>query len=407
MPAYSYTAKSFEGEVKSGVLEVKDKHELVRTLHQQGFVLIEAKLKSEQKRIRNFKIGIPFLNRVSLSEKIMFARNLRVMITAGVSLPRSLRILALQSKNQKFITVLTEITEKVSKGKTFADCLSHHPDVFSDIFSSMVKVGEESGTLEEVLNNLTSQMEKEHTLKSNVIGALIYPAIIILAMIGIGFLMLVMVVPQLAITFEELGVDLPIMTELVINFGKFLAEKWYVVILMTALLCFVFQMFLKSASGKKIMAGFLLKVPIISSLTKKINSAYIARTLSSLISSGVPIIRSLEIVSEAVSNHHFKESIIKSIDKVKQGSKLSEALKPYQNLYPPMVTQMLEVGEETGQSSEILGKLAEFYEEEVSAATKNLSAVIEPVLMLIVGAIVGFFAISMIQPMYSMLQFIE
>ncbi len=406
MPSYSYLAKSYNGETKSGVLEAKDKHELVKALHQEGFVLIEANLE-EKKKLKNIKINIPFLNRVKLSDKILFTRNLRVMISAGVSLSRSLRILALQSRNEKFASVLTEITKKISKGKGFAEALSCHPDVFSDLFFSMVKVGEESGTLEEVLDNLTCQMEREQTLRSNVIGALIYPAVIVVAMTAIGFLMLIMIVPQLAATFEDMGADLPVTTQFIINFGNFLAAKWYLFILGMILFSWIFQIFLKTARGKKMMSAFLLKIPVISTLVKKINSAYIVRTLSSLTASGVPIIRSLEIISDATANFYFKESIIQSMKKVEKGTKLSEALKPYQNLYPFMVIQMLEVGEESGQTSEVLAKLADFFEEEVAMTTRNLSAVIEPALMLVVGGAVGFFAISMIQPMYSMLQYIE
>ncbi|MCK5044476.1 type II secretion system F family protein [Candidatus Parcubacteria bacterium] len=407
MPAYSYIAKSFKGETKSGVLEAKDEHELVKILHGQGFVLIKVKTADKKKGTKDIKINIPFLNRVKLSEKILFTRNLRVMISAGISLSRSLRILALQSRSEKFANVLTEITEKINKGKGFAEALSCHPDVFSDLFFSMVKVGEESGTLEEVLDNLTCQMEREQTLRSNVIGALIYPAVIIVAMTAIGFLMLIMIVPQLANTFEDMGADLPATTQFIINFGNFLATKWFLFILGMIVSSWIFQIFLKTAAGKKMMSAFLLKVPVISTLVKKINSAYIVRTLSSLTASGVPIIRALEIISDAVGNFYFKESIIEAIKKVEKGSKLSEALKPYQNIYPFMVIQMLEVGEESGQTSEVLAKLADFFEEEVAMTTKNLSAVIEPVLMLVVGGAVGFFAISMIQPMYSMLQYIE
>ncbi len=390
MPSYLYTAKSYSGETKSGTLEAKDKHELVKALHQEGFVLIEANLETEKKKLKNIKISIPFLNRVKLSDKILFTRNLRVMISAGISLSRSLRILALQSRSEKFASVLTEITKKINKGKGFAEALSCHPDVFSDLFFSMVKVGEESGTLEEVLDNLTCQMEREQTLRSNVVGALIYPAVIVVAMTIIGFLMLILVVPQLAATFDDMGADLPATTQFIINFGSFAADKWYLFILGTIISSWIFQIFLKTAIGKKMMAAFLLKVPIISSLVKKINSAYIVRTLSSLTASGVPIIRALEIISEAVGNFYFKESIIKAMEKVEKGTKLSEALKPYQNLYPFMVIQMLEVGEESGQTSEVLGKLADFFEEEVAMTTKNLSAVIEPVLMLVVGGAVGF-----------------
>lgn len=403
MPKYFYTAKSLKGEDRSGTLEAKDKSELARVLRQEGYVLISASLEGEEIKRKKFKISLPFLGRVSLTEKMMFTKNLQVMIAAGISLPRTLGILALQTKSKKFEKALFNVAEEITRGKSFSDSLQKHPDIFSELFISMVKVGEEAGTLEEVLKTLTQQMEREYELKSKIKGAMIYPAVIICAMIGIGFLMLVMVVPKLAETFRDLNVELPPTTKLVISFGTFLAEKWFFGILIVIGLFFVFRIILKTKRGKRMVDFLSLKIPIISPIIRKTNSAYTVRTLSSLFASGVPIVRTLEIVSAALGNIYFREAIAESAEKVRKGSKLSEALKAYQDIYPSIIIQMIEVGEETGETSEVLGKLADFFETEVGNATKNLSAVIEPVLMLIIGAMVGFFAISMIQPMYSML----
>lgn len=403
MPKYFYTAKSLKGEPKSGTLEAKDKSELARTLRQEGYVLIKAGLEGEEIKRKKFKISLPFLGRVSLTEKMMFTRNLQVMIAAGISLPRALRTLALQTKSKKFKKALFNIAEEITKGKSFSDSLQKHPNIFPEVFTSMVKVGEEAGTLEEVLKTLTQQMEREYELKSKIKGAMIYPAVIICAMLGIGFLMLVMVVPKLAETFRELNVELPPTTKVVISFGTFLAEKWFFAILIAILLFFVFRIILKTKRGKRMVDFLSLKIPIISPIIRKTNSAYTVRTLSSLFASGVPIVRSLEIVSAALGNIYFREAMTESAEKVRKGSKLSESLRPYQDIYPSIIIQMIEVGEETGETSDILGKLADFFETEVGNATKNLSAAIEPILMLIIGAVVGFFAISMVQPMYSML----
>ncbi|MBZ9572043.1 type II secretion system F family protein [Patescibacteria group bacterium] len=403
MPKYFYTAKSFGGEMKSEVLEAEDLHQLARTLRQEGYILISATLEGREVKERKFEISLPFFGGVSLIEKMMFTRNLRVMIAAGVSLPRALGTLAIQSKSKKFREALLDIAEEITKGKNFSDSLAKYPDIFSELFSSMVKIGEEAGTLEDVLKTLTGQMEREYELSSKVKGAMIYPAVIICAMIGIGILMLVMVVPRLAETFEELNVELPPTTQLVISLGNFLAEKWPLAILIVFATLFLFRLILKTKEGKRIIDTLILKIPIVSPIIRKTNSAYTVRTLSSLITSGVPIVRSLEITSGALGNVHFREAMAASAIKVRKGSKLSKALRPYQNIYPPLVIQMIEVGEETGQTSDILAKLADFFEEEVTNATKNLTAVIEPVLMLLIGAVVGLFAVSMIQPIYSML----
>lgn len=404
MPKYFYLAKSLKGEEKSsGVMEAKDTHQLAETLKNQGFILIKAELEKGKSEKRKINFSIPFFGGVSLTERMMFTRNLQVMISAGLPLPRALETLALQSKSKVFKKALLEIKEEVTKGKSFSETLGEYPNIFSELFQSMIRVGEESGTSEDVLKVLTRQMERGHELKSKIQGALMYPAVIVIAMIGIGILMLIMVVPKLAETFKELEIELPVTTKIVIGLGTFLAEKWFLVILIIIGFSFFFWMVLKTQTGKKIIDTLLLKIPVISSLIKKTNSAYTVRTLSSLIASGVPIVKSLEIVSGTLGNVHYKNAVLAAAQIVRKGGKLSEALSAYSDIYPPIVFQMIQVGEETGETSNVLAKLADFFEEEVGNATKNLASVIEPILMLIVGGVVGFFAISMVQPMYSML----
>ena len=406
MPRYSYTAKSLKGEEKSGIAEVKDERQLSKTLREQGFILIKAELETAEKK-RKFKISLPFLGGVSLTEKLMFTRNLQVMVSAGLPLPRALETLASQIKSKKFKKALLNINEEIIKGKNFSDSLKAHPDIFSELFQSMIKVGEETGNLEEVLRILSQQIERENELKSKIKGALMYPAVIVSAMIGIGILMLVMVVPKLAETFEELNIELPFTTRMVIGLGNFLAEKWFLVLLIMAVFFFFFRLALKTKRGKEIIDAITLKIPIISPLIKKTNSAHTIRTLSSLIAAGVPIVSSLNIVAGILGNIHYKTALLQVAEKVKKGEKLSDAMAPYKEIYPLIVMQMIKVGEETGETSDILAKLAIFFEEEIGYATKNLTSVIEPILMLIVGGAIGFFAVSMIQPMYSMLEGIK
>lgn len=403
MPRYFYTAKSLTGEEESGTLEAKDKSQLSKTLREQGFILIKAEPKEFRKK-EKFKIYLPVLARVSLTEKLMFARNLQVMITAGLPLPRALEILALQTKSKKLKKALLNMSEEIIKGKNFSDSIAGHPDIFSEFFQSMTKVGEEAGNLEEVLKILSRQMERENELKSKIKGALMYPAVVVLAMIGIGILMLVMVVPKLAETFEELNIELPFATKMVIGLATFLTEEWFLAILALSVFLFFFWLALKTKQGKKIIDAITLKIPIISPLIKKTNSAHTLRTLSSLTAAGVPIIRSLNIVAGTLGNIYYKTALLQAAEKVKKGGKLSEAIAPYKEIYPLIVIQMLKIGEETGQTSGILDKLADFFEEEITYATKNLTSVIEPILMIIVGVAIGFFAVSMVQPMYSMLE---
>jgi len=408
MPKYSFIAKSQKGDSYSGAREARDEQELARALRQESYVLISA-VKEETKKglgLRGLSEIFSF-RRVALKDKMMLTRNLKVMISAGISIPKAIRTLATQSKNKKLKKALQDIAEKIIRGENFSDALTSYPLIFSKLFCSMIKVGEESGSLEKNLDILAKQMEREHYLKARIQEAMMYPAVIVMAMVGIGAIMLVVVVPKLAKTFEELGSQLPLTTRIVIGLGTFLAEKWYFAVLILIVLLFLFRAVLKIKAGKKLFDTWILDLPIISPIIKKTNAAHTVRTLSSLIAAGVPLVRSLEIVAETLGNYHYKEAITTSIEKVKKGEKLSEALRPYERLYPLTVVQMIEVGEETGETSSILEKLGDFFEEEISQTTKNLTAIIEPILMLIIGGVVGFFAISMVQPMYSMLQEIK
>lgn len=405
MPDYIYTAVSEQGEEKKGTLGAEDKSNLARLLKEQGLMLVSAQEALQKKKRPGF--SIPFFGRVSLQEKLMITRNLRVMIGAGLALPRALDVLASQTENKKLAGILTDVKQGLIEGESFSDVLARYPDVFSELFLSMIRVGEAGGQLEEVLKVLARQLERRHKLKSEITGALVYPAVIILAMIGIGAAMLVFVVPKIAETFEELGTELPATTQFVINLGTNIAKYWYITAAVSVFLGFVLSRFLKSGAGKMVISMLSLKFPIFSSLIKQINTAYMLRSLSSLISAGVGLPKSLSIVAGTSSNIFYKNSMKEASEKIKKGEKLSVILGRYRNIYPVLVVQMTAVGEETGETSEIMEKLADFYEEEVTNATKNLASIIEPVVMLIIGGAVGFFAISMVQPMYSMLGAIQ
>lgn len=403
MPIYSYTAKSFSGENKAGSIEAENEKTLAHILRQEGYLLIKAQ--SAQVNSKK-KGGFDFLNnlkKVSLVDKIFFTRNLQIMISAGMSLPRALRVLSEQTQNKKFEKAIKDIENEVTKGQNLSEALSRHLDIFPDLFISMIKVGEESGTIEKVLKNLTYQMEREKELVSKVKGAMTYPLVILVLMVLIGIAMMIIVVPKLMGVFKEMNVELPATTRFIMGMGGFLSKYWYGLPIVLALGYFLKREFSKSKSLKKALDGFILRAPIISGIIKKINTATTARTLSSLIDAGVPIVKSLEIVAETMGNYYYNEAILKSAREVQKGKKLSDSLTPYQNIYPSIMIQMIAIGEETGDTSGILTKIADFYEEEVSNTTKNLSSIVEPVLMVIIGVAVGFFAISMIQPMYSMM----
>lgn len=405
MPKYFYQAASLEGAHVTGEEEAKDEKELAKALREKGRVLISAK----SEKGKRFSVSLDLsssLFGVTLTEKLMFIRNLKVLVGAGVSLPKSLEILGQQVKSKKFKNALMTMRDQVLEGKVLSEAMEGHPAIFPELFANMVKVGEESGTLENVLSQLTVQLEKEHELRSRITGALMYPAIVVLAMVGIGILMLVMVVPKLADTFKDLGVELPLTTQFVIGLGLFLSQKWYVVFPLVLVFLGILFRALRTKKGKRLLDFLFLKTPFVSVMMQKTNSAITLRTLSSLMASGVPIVRALEITSHVVGNSFYRASLEKAAQDVAKGEKISSSLQAF-NLYPTLVIQMMQVGEETGESASVLSKLAEFYEEEVTQVTKNLASVIEPLLMLLIGAVVGFFAISMISPMYSLLNSVK
>jgi len=404
MPNYFYTAKNLKGEPRSGIMEAKDEYSLARILKKDGYLLVSANSEESKRKSRNFNIYIPFISRISLVDKIMFTRNLRVMLAAGVSLPRSLGILAEQVKSKKFKKIIIEIKEEVIKGKTFSQALAKYPNVFNELFVNMIMVGEESGTLEDTLKILADQINKEHQIVSKVKGAMMYPIVVLVAMFGIGILMMIMVVPKLSKVFSDLEIELPITTRFIIFSSNFMLKFWYVIIAVTAALLFLVNRFLKTETGKITRDGLLLRMPVLSSIIRKTNSARTVRTMSSLIAAGVPIAKSLKITSKTLGNIYYERALLRASQDIKKGSKLADILGQHKDIYPNLVIQMIKVGEETGETATILKQLAEFYEEEVANITKNLSSIIEPVLMLIIGAGVGFFVISIIQPIYGIVQ---
>lgn len=397
---FSYVAKKISGEETRGSMEAKTRFELAKLLKEQGFVLVSYK---EKKSGAKFNISIPFLERISIAEKMIFCRNLGVMVGAGLSVTRGLDILGRQTKNQKFKKIIFNLMEKIQKGTAVSEAMKNYPTVFSSLFTAMVKVGEESGQLAESLKLISDQLERDHTLIKKVKGALIYPAVVVTAMILIGILMMIYVVPTLVATFKDLNVELPTSTKVVINISDFL--KNHTVLFFSALFGFVIALIslARTETGRRAISTILLKLPIFSNLIKKINAARTSRTLASLISAGVNVVEALSITQNVLQNFQYKKVLEEAKKIVQKGSPISEAFKKAENLYPLLVGEMMAVGEETGKMSDMLLRLATFYEDEVAETTKDMSTIIEPILMIIIGAAVGLFAISMIKPMYSMM----
>lgn len=383
-------------------MNAKDRAELSTMLQQKGLNLISAEKINDKKK---FDIPLPkaFL-KVGLVDKMLFTRNLGVMLRAGLPFSRALSILSEQTKSSYFRQVLEEITEDVQKGNTLADSLEKYPKVFNELFVSMVRVGEAGGNLEEVLDLLAVQLKKDYEITSKVKGAMTYPCVIIMAMGLVGILMMVFVFPSLLNMFAESGKELPITTRALIFISDVLRNYGVYLLIGFIAAFYIFLKTIKTPEGKKAFDTLVLKVPAIGPVIAKVNIARFCRTLSSMIASGVSIVEALGTVSHTLGNYNYSHSAAKACEGVQKGIELSEVISEYGKLYPSMMIHMVEVGEETGSIEKTLKQVAEFYEEEVDQFTSNLSSVIEPVLMLVMGGAVGIFALALIQPMYSIME---
>lgn len=402
MQQFTYKAKDAAGKILTGKILAKDRIELSSLLKQQGLSLVSV-LRSEDKK--KWEIRLPkSLQKVGLVDKMLFTRNLGVMLNAGLPFSRALSVLSEQTKSSYFRDILKEVSDDVQKGNALADSLAKYPKVFNRLFVSMVRVGEAGGNLEEVLRLLSVQLKKDHEITSKVKGAMTYPCVILAAMTLVGVLMMVFVFPSLLKMFAESGKELPLTTRALIYISDALRNYGAYLFVALIILLVMFFKFIKTSVGKKIFDGVLLKIPVFGEIIMKVNVARFCRTLSSMIASGVSIVQALETVSGTLGNYHYSDSAAKACQQVQKGVDLSEVLKGYGKLYPGMMINMIEVGEETGSIEKTLAQVAEYYEDEVDQFTSSMSSVIEPMLMLLMGGAVGIFALALIQPMYSIME---
>ena len=401
MVRFSYTAQRESGEVYKGVADVADRFELYKVIRREGGKVITVRegIGGSFWSVRYWNARIAS---VPEQVKISFAQSLSAMLKAGLPLSRALSVIERQTTNPRFTNVLIEVSNDVRRGTAFNEALARFPNVFSALFVAMVRSGEESGNLSGALRTISDQMERMHTLKKKVRGAMIYPAIIVVAILGIGTLMMIQVVPTLSQTFKELHVDLPMSTQAIIGLSDFLVAHtfWAAIIFLITLMCVLIG--IRTKSGKRFLDWFFLRVPLIGSIIRELNSARTARTVSSLLGSGVAMVTAIAITREVVQNSYFRDVLRTAEEGIQRGEPFSRAFATNEDLYPPLVGEMIAVGEETGDLAGMLENLANFYEEEVSRKTKDMSTIIEPFLMVMIGAAVGFFALAMISPIYKL-----
>jgi type IV pilus assembly protein PilC len=398
---YTYTAKNAKGEVYTADFEGAGKRELFERVRSEGGKILNVREKKISKT--NGLFGGLF-STINAHDKILLAKNLGSMLTAGLSVVRALDVMEKQSRKKSLKDLLASLSEDVSKGEPLSTALSRRPKVFPPLFASMVKAGEESGNLSESLRIVALQMDKSYQLTKRVRGAMIYPAVILSLMVVISILLLIYMVPTLTATFEGLSIELPLSTRVIIAASDYLLEHTLIVIsLIIAFVGLIVSAF-RSKAGKRISDSVFIRLPLIGFIVKEVQSARTARTLSSLLSAGVPIVNALEVTEAVLTNHLYKNVLSEARGAIQRGETISSVLGRYESIYPPFVSEMAAVGEETGKISEMLLNVAVYYEDDVDEKTKDLSTIIEPLLMILIGAGVGVFALSMLAPTYSLVE---
>lgn len=403
MTRFTYTAEKNDGEVYNGVAEAQDRFGLYQIVRNEGAHIISV-YEDHASNVWSLSYWNTRLTTVSEYEKILFARNLGTMLSAGLPLARALSVIERQTKNLKMSSTVAQISSDVRRGDALHAALEKQGSIFSRLFIAMVRAGEEGGSLPASLTIVADQMERMYALKKKIHGALVYPSIVVIAMVGILILMMIKVVPTLAQTFKEMNATLPNSTQLVINISDFLVQHTFLALSAIIFIALLLYAMARTRLGMRAGDFAFLHLPLIGSLVREVNAARTARTLSSLLASGVDVLTALGITGEVVQNSYFQEVIRAAVKSVGEGEPLSAQFMRREDLYPAFVGEMMSVGEETGQTKDMLKNLAIFYEEEVDRRTKDMSTVIEPFLMIFIGAGVGFFAVSMIAPIYSLSQ---
>jgi type IV pilus assembly protein PilC len=396
---FKFRAIKKDGSKYEGVRESNDKFSLYEEFKEEGSTLISASEFTKSK----FDINLPFFNSVPEHQKIIFARNLGAMINAGLPLAKALNILERQVTNKKFKEIIESLGSEIRKGKPLSESCAIYPDVFPKLFIAMVKAGEESGKLSESLQIIANQMDGSFKLKEKIKGAMIYPGVIISVMLVIGVLMMIYVVPGITATFKDLNQQLPLMTQILISTSDFLKNNILLTFLGVIAIIAGFYFGLRTKIGSRSFEFIVLRLPVIGELVKETNSARITRTIASLLSSGVPYEESISITRDVIQNSYFKDILTTAISKVEKGETISSVFLENTKLCPVFVGEMMVVGEETGRLPAMLMEVANFYEDSVDQKTKNMSTIIEPVLMVIIGIAVAFFALAMIKPIYSLM----
>jgi len=397
---YRYKAQNKEKIVQKGVIEAETKGEAIKTLQSHDLVVFSLTAEGDTRAFKK-QVNIPFLNRIKQKDLVVFSRELATLVEGKVSLVEALKSLARQTSNTNFKDVIAVVAQSVEGGSSLSKAMGKYPKVFSDFYMNLIKSSEVSGTLEKTLIYLADYEEQRHETISKVKGAMMYPVFILVFMGAIGVFAMVSIVPKITAMLTEAEVELPFMTKLIIAISDFLTNYWYVAILGTIGIVYGFWRWIHSRSGARIWGKIILKVPALGVVLKHFYLNRIAENLKTLLRGGISILRSLEVAANIIGNSVYKDIILETRDSVRGGKSMSSVFETYKE-FPPMFTEMVKVGEKSGNVDNMLEKLAIFYKKEVDNVVENVSKLIEPFLIVLIAIGVAVLVSSIILPIYKM-----
>ena len=397
MAEFQYRVITPEGKEKKGTMEGKSVEQVSGVLKAQKNVILSVSEASLMSRDINFSLG----GRVSARDYSIFCRQFVSIISAGVSIINALEMMRDQTENRTLKKALGEVYEDVSKGESMAGAMKKHSRVFPSMLCNMVEAGEASGSMEVAFERMAVQFEKENKLKQSVKKAMIYPIVLLVVMVGVLFLMMIWVIPNFMGMFAELDTELPPITQAVVNMSDFVIAKWWLILLVVAAAIALFKAYAASPSGKFVLGGIALKIPVFGKLQTKSECARLGRTLCTLLGAGVPMMDAIEITGRSMENVHYKKAMMDAKDQVMRGMALSRPLKTC-GLFPPMVVHMVSIGEETGNIETMLENVANYYEDDVQVATEQVMALMEPMIIVVMALVVGVLIMAIMQPMLTL-----
>ncbi len=400
MKKFKYSARDKKGKSVNGEIEARDVAAVTDILHDRGLVVVSIKETSmlDISKLQEINIG-----GVPMQDKVVFMRQMATMVGAGLPLTRALEIMVDQATNPMFKRVLRDVLLSVQSGKSLSVSFREQEGVFDSITLNLLEAGEESGNLEVILARLATELEERSSLTKKVRSAMIYPSIILVVIVGVILMMLFVLIPSMSEIYNDFGADLPWITKFLVNMSNFFLKYWWAILLIIVVLVVGLKYYRSTEKGRKTIDKLMVKIPIVGNLISKIQIAQFTRILALLLSSGLSIVKALELTAQSLSNSVFKDVVMDARNEVEKGGPLALPI-ARSEYFPLLVSSMISVGEETGEIDGVLEKVSEYYKEEVDTATGNLSTILEPLLLIIMGLAVGFIALGVYMPMFGLAQ---